>query len=157
VAVMDQILSRDADTSSAPGAQPTEPVVRHARQIFMWPVYLLPIKADAPVQDHCAYLLKSAPGGVWQEVADEFTGDPRQFHERHYNEFVTFLPPVQRFLYGQGVGKAVARGYGESPIRVLRRTDIDCVRVTLSRDSTPVTFKIAHIDLYFFYDIDVAI
>jgi phage terminase large subunit len=38
----------------------------------------------------------------WCEVVDEYTGDASgHFQERHYNEFVTFLPYVQRFLYGE--------------------------------------------------------
>ena len=136
--------------------QVTAPMVGHFRQTFLWPIYLLPIKADTQVQDHCAYLLHGVSDSPWQEVADEFTGEPDQFQERHYNEFVTFLPPVQRFLYGQGLGRAVGKGYGESPIRVLRRCDIAAVRVTLTAGAAPITFKIAHVDLYFFYDIDVA-
>ncbi|HEU0063316.1 MAG TPA: CorA family divalent cation transporter [Hyphomicrobiaceae bacterium] len=136
--------------------QVTAPMVGHFRQTFLWPIYLLPIKADTQVQDHCAYLLHGLIDSPWQEVADEFTGEADQFQERHYNEFVTFLPPVQRFLYGQGLGKAVGKGYGESPIRVLRRCDIAAVRVTLTAGAAPIIFKIAHVDLYFFYDIDVA-
>jgi len=50
----------------------------------------------------------------------------------------------------------VGKGYGESPIRVLRRCDILAVRVTLTSGAAPIIFKIAHVDLYFFYDIDVA-
>ena len=85
------------------------PMVGHFRQTFLWPIYLLPIKADTQVQDHCAYLLGSVTGSPWQEVADEFTGEPDQFQERHYNEFVTFLPSVQRFLYGQAWASRWAR------------------------------------------------
>jgi hypothetical protein len=58
---------------------------------FLWPIYLLPIKADSQVQDHGAYLLHNEPGSPWQEVADEFTADPADFQEHHYNEFVTAL------------------------------------------------------------------
>jgi hypothetical protein len=36
--------------------------------------------------------------------------------------------------------KSVGKGYGESPIRVLRRSDIAAVRVTLSAGSTPILF-----------------
>ncbi|HJZ31014.1 MAG TPA: CorA family divalent cation transporter [Hyphomicrobiaceae bacterium] len=131
-------------------------IVRHFRQTFLWPIYLLPIEGQAQVEDHCAYLLDAVRDSPWREVEDEFTGEPGEFQERHYNEFVTFLPPVQRFLYGQGRGRAVRKGYGESPIRVLRRADIAAVRVTLSAASQPIVFDIAHVDLYFFYDIDVA-
>src|SRR5262245_65796691 len=103
---MEQVGLLEAETmpparaASDPEAVGVQPMVRHFRQTFLWPIYLLPIKADTPVQDHCSYLLHSEPGSPWREVADEFTGDPADFQERHYNEFVTFLPPVQRFLYG---------------------------------------------------------
>ena len=39
---------------------------------------------------------------LWRELADEYASDAGSFHERHYNEFVLFLPYVQRFLYGEG-------------------------------------------------------
>src|SRR5262245_13714222 len=154
------VMAPPAMTSLVAPVEPladATPMVRHFRQTFLWPIYVLPMKAHAEIQDHCATLLNGAAASPWQEVADEFTGDPAHFQERHYNEFVTFLPPVQRFLYGQGLGKSVGRGYGESPIRVLRRRDIAAVRVTLTVGAAPIVFDIAHIDLYFFYDIDVAI
>ena len=43
----------------------------------------------------------------WREVVDEYTGSADQFRERHYNEFVTFLPYVQRFLYAKVVPRWV--------------------------------------------------
>jgi hypothetical protein len=94
---------------------------------------------------------------VWSEVNDEITGDPAEFQERHYNEFVTFLPAVQRFLYGQGMGRAAHRFYGESPIRVLRRADIRQARVRFAPEDAPLLFEVAHVDLYFFFDIDIAV
>lgn len=130
--------------------------VKHLRQILLWPVYLLPLDESAPLQDHWEQLEKPGPDNPWSEVDDEF-GDPAEFQSRHYNEFVTFLPPVQKFLYGQGIGRSVNKVYGESPIRVMRRTDVGGVRVTLARDSAPVTLNVAHVDLYFFFDIDIAI
>ena len=45
------------------------------------------------------------------------------FHERHYNEFVTFLPYVQRFLYGDGRAQRDAGAAG-SPMRLFRRRDV---------------------------------
>lgn len=130
--------------------------VKHLRQILLWPVYLLPLDEGLPLQDHWEHLEKPSPDNPWHEVDDEF-GDPGEFQARHYNEFVTFLPPVQRFLYGQGLGRSVSKVYGESPIRVMRRTDIAAARVTLDKGGTPITLNIAHVDLYFFYDIDIAI
>lgn len=130
--------------------------VKHLRQILLWPVYLLPFEDDAPLQEHWEHLATPGPGNPWHEVDDEF-GDPCEFQARHYNEFVTFLPPVQRFLYGQGLGRSVSKVYGESPIRVMRRCDIHSARVTLDRGGQPIDLSIAHVDLYFFFDINVAI
>ena len=90
-------------------------------------------------------------------MADEFTGDPSLFQERHYSEFVTFLPYVQRFLYGEGKGSSPDI-VQESSLRVFRRSDVAKVRITYPDPrATPVTFEVAHVDLYFFYDIDVVI
>ncbi len=104
--------------------------------------------------DYAEHLLANDPHRIWHEVSDEFTDNPAGFQERHYNEFVAFLPAVQRFIYGQG---AARNKYGESPIRVLRRNDIRQARVQLSAEDAPLLFGIAHIDLYFFYDIDLAV
>ena len=95
------------------------------------------------------------PDNPWKELADEFTGDPSLFQERHYSEFVTFLPYIQRFLYGEGKGTG-SDIVQESSIRVFRRNDVAKVRITYpDPHATPITFEVAHVDLYFFYDIDV--
>ena len=47
-------------------------------------------------------LLEKDAGRIWKEVDDGFCADPDGFKERHYREFVTFLPFVQRILYGEG-------------------------------------------------------
>ena len=52
------------------------------------------------VQRHWEALETLGPDSPWSEVVDEFFCDPADFQERHYKEFVTFLPYVQRFLYG---------------------------------------------------------
>jgi hypothetical protein len=134
-----------------------ELVVRHFRQILMWPLQLIPLRGGSATHEHCEALLHCAGEQLWHEVEDEFTGDAREFQERHYREFVTFLPYVQRFLYGQARSRTGAhtRGYGESPIRVLRRTDICRARLTFM-DGLSHVFEIKHVDLYFYYDVDVA-
>ena len=104
-------------------------------RILLWPVQLAPANSDGGSQDHAAVLSKLGPNNPWREIEDEFTGDPLSFQERHYNEFVTFLPPVQRFLYGSGRGKISGSVCAESPISVFRRSDIATVRVHLTPDS----------------------
>src|SRR5205809_5036707 len=123
----------------------------HFRQILLWPLQLVPIREGAQIQEHWALLERAGGGNPWGEVRDAFSCDPTQFQQRHYSEFVTFLPYVRRFLYGEGKGRGSA-GAIDSPIRVFRRNDIAAVRVTfLPPDVTPVTLGVAHIDLCFFY------
>jgi hypothetical protein len=131
--------------------------VSHFRQILLWPLQLMPLPEDSPLQHHYQLLEQKTPDNPWRELADEFCGDPEQFHERHYSEFVTFLPYVQRFLYGEKGGEEADPRYGESPIRIFRRQDVAKVRMTFKESETPLSFDIVHLDLYFFYDIDVVI
>lgn len=134
----------------------TEKHVDHLRQILLWPIHLTAIDDTAGASTHSERMAEPSPDNPWRVVDDEF-GDPAEFQSRHYNEFVSFLPPVQRFLYGQGIGRAVRKTYGESPITVYRRSDIARVRLVLEAGQQPVHLEIAHVDLYFFFDIDVAI
>jgi len=137
------------------GDAPAQPIVRRFREILLWPLQLEPLAPGEQIQKHWQ-LLGELPGGeVWSEVKDEFGCDPREFQERHYSEFVTFLPTVQRFLYGEGAHDAIHSTPTDSSIRTFRRKDIAKLRVTLREDCTPVELDIAHVDLMFFYDVDV--
>src|SRR5262249_55118932 len=93
---------------SDPQLPHTDQIVRHLRQILLWPLQLMPIREGTPIQKHWELLQTQENGNPWREVVDEFTGDPCMFQERHYSEFVTFLPYVQRFLYGEGKGSSSA-------------------------------------------------
>jgi hypothetical protein len=131
--------------------------VKKFRQILLWPLQLMPLREGVQIHRHWEYLSQEGKDNPWYEVADEFTGDPFEFKERHYAEFVTFLPHVQRFLYGEGVGVSGKAGYGESPIHVFRRCDVAGVRATYADSDEPTDFHIAHVDLYFLYDLDIVI
>jgi CorA-like Mg2+ transporter protein len=132
-------------------------IVRHFRQTVVWPIQLMPVRPGEQVQRHWKALEGIATGNPWREVDDEFCQDPADFHERHYREFVTFLPYVQRFLYGSRVGQETAAAGGEASLHVYRRHDVKQARVTYTPDGEPTTFNIAHVDLYFFLDADIAI
>ena len=123
--------------------------VKHLRQVLLWPLQLMTLREGSQIQRHWEVLETERADNPWREVADEFTPAHGQLHERHYNELVTFLPYVQRFLYGEGGAP--------SPMRVFRRSDLTHVRVTTHPDATPRLLAIAHVDLYFFFDIDVVI
>lgn len=139
----------------APSAQTIK--VGQFRQIVLWPLQLMPLRGDVQIHRHWDFLAQPGPGNPWREVLDEFTGDPCNFQERHYAEFVNFLPYVQRVLYGEGKGAGTEGRVQacESPLRVYRRNDVKGVRITLRRGSAPLDFRIAHVDLYFFFDLDV--
>jgi hypothetical protein len=152
-------LTPEHTTGTSDGADGAvePPVVRKFRQICLWPVQLMPRKEGDQVQKHWELPVHPGEVQVWKEVVDEFPSDPTQFTERHYKEFVTFLPYVQRFLYGESASIDGEGGYGRSPIRVFRREDVAHARMTFPGDPRPVLFDVAHVDLYLFYDIDIAI
>jgi hypothetical protein len=133
-------------------------MVRHLRQVLLWPLRLMPVQ-DADGSHHRRpWQLLREMGSVspWREVFDEYTGDAESFHERHYNEFVAFLPYVQRFLYGEGRARRGQPDRGsDSPMRVFRRHDIQAVRLLPHAGAAPVRLELKHVDLYFFYDLDV--
>ncbi len=131
--------------------------VRHFRQVLLWPLRLMPVRGPDNARPW-QVLRDMGDTSPWREVVDEYTGAPDQFHERHYNEFVTFLPYVQRFLYGEGRPRRSSRNAdSESPMRVFRRNDIAAVRVVTSLGREPITLDIVHVDLYFFLDVDLVL
>ena len=163
--------------------------VRHLRQVLLWPLRLMPTRASgASSAPGAAGGAGSASGSAhrpawqvlrdlgeaspWRELFDEYAGGTAGFQERHYNEFVTFLPFVQRFLYGEGRRQRPPSGPGDAsgtarqahsardadaPMRVFRRHDIAQVRVVARPGDAALTLNVAHVDLYFFFDVDVVL
>jgi len=133
--------------------------VAHLRQVLLWPLRLMPVRgADDKTQRPWQLLQKMGDASPWREVVDEYTGSADQFHERHYNEFVTFLPYVQQFLYGEGrAARAHSDQAAGSPMRVFRRHDVRRARMTLRQGDAPIDLDIVHVDLYFFLDVDLVL
>ena len=148
--------------AAAPNDEPTSregktgKLVTQFREILLWPLQLMPLKEGLQIHHHWE-LLRDWTGSPWEELLDEFIVEPPQLQERHYREFVTFLPHVQRVLYGEGSVGGGRAEYGESPIRVYRRKDIAQVRLFPESCAQPIVLDVAHVDLYFFYDTDVVI
>jgi hypothetical protein len=150
------------DAESALAAPAAAIQVHHLRQVLLWPLRLVPAAdTDDSELRRAPWLALRALGSAspWVEQQDEYTGDASHFHERHYTEFVSFLPYVQRFLYGQG-----RRGRDEqdnpaagSPMRIFRRHDIAALRVVARPGDAAVRMQVVHIDLYFFYGVDVVL
>jgi hypothetical protein len=135
--------------------------VRHLRQALLWPLRLIPVGLveDDPRRRAPWQLLREmSEVSPWREHVDEYNDGAGGFHERHYNEFVSFLPYVQRFLYGEGRAQ---RGSSDpatgSPMRVFRRRDIAAARVVPRPGDDPVLLQVVHVDLYFFYGVDVVL
>ena len=135
----------------------TPALVRQFRQIVLWPVQLMPIKRGAPLQNHWEALDQVKDGNPWQRWRGKFNiGETEDFRERHYKEFVTFLPFVQRFLYGSPAGQEKSEDSGASSIRVYRRSDVAAARLTFE-DGWVNQVAIHRCDLYFFHDADLLI
>jgi hypothetical protein len=130
--------------------------IRHFRQVVLWPLQLMPIKPGVPVQRHWEALEELGAGNPWNELRDELNADSREIRERYYKEFVTFLPYVQRFIYGSMAGQEAASRAGERSLRMFRRDDVARVRVTFD-DGAALVFEIDEVALYFFLDADVAV
>ena len=130
--------------------------VHHLGQILLWPLRLVALRRGDEVRRRPWELLGAgAPGNPWRRAMDEYTGSPDRFHERHYHEFVTFLPYVQQFLYGEGRGR-----HGDpspSSMHVFRRDDVRAARVQPRVGSATFTLEVVHVDLYFFEDVDVVL
>ncbi len=131
-------------------------LVRHFRQIVIWP---LEIERDerAARRRTPEALFEAAAGPNWHLVEDEIGNPDRPLDERHYREFVGFLPHVQRFLYGDTEGALSELRPGEAPLRVFRRTDVTAVRMRLTPGAEPVVARLSHVDLHFFHDCDVVV
>ena len=141
--------------------EPRAITVRHLRQALLWPLRLIaPEGNDDAAQRRAPWqrLRELCGASPWREHFDEYNGGAGGFQERHYNEFVSFLPYVQRFLYGEGRAQ---RGGGDaisgSPMRVFRRRDIAAVRVVPRPGDAAVTLQVVHIDLYFFFGVDLVL
>ncbi|MFZ4288698.1 hypothetical protein [Variovorax sp. HJSM1_2] len=144
-------------------ASTAAPQVNHLRQILLWPLRLMPVRGSEG-RHAKPWELLAAMGdrSPWQEVVDEYNGSASAFHERHYNEFVTFLPYVQRFLFGEGrraPGQTGSQDHSArgSPMRVFRRHDVAQVRAVTRIGAAPLLLDIVHVDLYFFLDLDLVL
>lgn len=137
-------------------SDPAETIVRHYRQILMWPLHLVEARGSPRVRHWWELFAAAQPAGPWQRREQASAGPDAQAVARRYAEFVTFLPQVRRFLYGQGRSPTARVGYGESPMRVFEREDVAAVEVRLDDDRS-VTLDVQACRLVFFYDVDIVI
>ncbi len=137
---------------------PQAPQVRHFRQNLLWPLRLMPLPRSAGVHARPWEVLQAMAGrSPWRPVLHDHCGEDARLAERHYNEFVSFLPYVQRFLYGEGRDPRGDKYSHGSPMRQFRRHDIAAVRLTPRPGDAPITLQVARADLYFFLDVDLVL
>ena len=135
----------------------TATIVRQFREVVMWPRQLAPLRAGAPLTAHWELLERAGDGNPWVELRQALDEGSGALDERRYRAFMSLLPPAQRFVYGEPKGRG--GGPADDPaMRVFRRNDVAKARLTFpGRTRTPVTFRVAHVDLCFFAGLDVAV
>jgi len=134
-------------TSVAAGSVPQ---VRRFHAILLWPLQLVPVRESAGAPP---WELLQRLGGPWRMSRGAGCADLSG--ERQYSEFVSFLPYVQRCLYGEPQGAAGTPA--ESPIRIFERDDIATARVTFERGTPPIDFDVENVQLYFFFDVEIVV
>ncbi|HEX9474093.1 MAG TPA: CorA family divalent cation transporter [Steroidobacteraceae bacterium] len=132
-------------------------IVKHFRQIAVWPVQLMPVRPGQQVQRHWEQLDAAGASGAWRAVNDSGAGSSGNFSKRHYKEFVTFLPYVRRFLYGSAAGQEAATARTDCSIHRYERDDVQRVRVISSQGSPAIELEVGRIELLFFLDADIAL
>ncbi len=130
-------------------------LIRHFRQTLLWPLQLEVLSSEEGMVKPWGILERG--DSIWSRVECDVTHDPLESKERQYKEFVTFLPYVQRFLYGESRSRGAKSddAPSDSPMQVFRRRDVAGLRITLRPGDIPILFTVAHVDLHFFFDIDV--
>ena len=131
--------------------------VEHLRQVLVWPLRLMPRAGEERAPSQPWDLLTADPDSPWREVSAARDAGA-SFQERYYTEFVSFLPFVQRFLFGVGhVGGTAGEGHFTGQRRILRRRDVTQVRVALRVGEAPHTLDVHNVCLHFFYDVDIVL
>ncbi len=134
-------------------------IVRHFREVLCWPVQLMPLGDSGSTQHHWELLTQDGAGNPWCKLKDRFQADECDFEERHYKEFVAFLPYIQRFVYGESHSRMSHDAVdppGGSALKIFRRNGVANLRMVLHEGQTPITLAVEHIELWFFDDINVA-
>ena len=133
--------------------------VRQFRQILLWPLQLMPLKEGNQIQRHWE-VLNSARRG--QSVARGRRRVHRRRRAASRSATTTSSSRSCRTCSASSTAKAAReRRRRTAPARRCAcsgATTSRAVRVVAAAAATPpVTLEVAHVDLYFFYDIDVVL
>ena len=126
----------------------TDKIVRKFNHTLLWPITLRPLGRDRhePGTEVVQYwdMLKRKPG-PWKFVKDALLIEDESCLAG-YEEFVYFLPYVQRFLYGVGDDGQGA----QSSLYAFERTDLKQVRLQTDPAAAEITLDVRRARLYFF-------
>lgn len=127
-------------------------IVREFHHTLLWPITLRPLRREIGADTvHFWDALRRHPG-PWESVDDALLIEDESCLAG-YEEFVYFLPYVQRFLYGVG-----DEGRGpQASLHAFQRHDLKEVRVRTEAGVGKISLAVRRARLYFFYDIDVAL
>lgn len=140
------------ETGHTPGAPDgsAEPRVRGFRQVVLYPLHLVVAPGTIAPPPNCDRL--AALDGPWREISSVLDAADVGGREARYGEFVSFMPDVQRFLYGDGSGAMAI----PPAVRAFRRNDVAGARVVLRPGTTAIAFAVPRVELYFFHDTNLA-
>jgi hypothetical protein len=152
--MQDKVVVPEAGTEGT--ERPAGPRIAHQfREFVLWPLQVMPLRDGKGAED-CGALFECAIGdGPWRRF--DIFGADSDFQERHYREFISFLPHAQRFLYGDAPAPTKSPKPGDIPMKIFRREDIKQVRIIPEKGAAPITCDVDHIQLNFFYEINTAI
>ncbi len=152
--MQDKVVVSEAGAECA--EQPAIPrIAHHFREFVLWPLQVMPLRDEKGAED-CGALFECAIGdGPWRRF--DIFGPDSDFEERHYREFISFLPHAQRFLYGDAPAPMKSPKPGDIPMKIFRRDDVKQVRITPEKGAAPITCDVDHIQFNFFYEINTAI
>lgn len=142
------------DRAEPAAAEAAPPMVQAFRQILLYPLQLTRRPGQSPSSANWARLL--VQDCVWQESTADPAASSSAHRERHYTEFVAFMPDVQRFLYGEGSGAVGLAGVIPPALRIFQRRDIVAAHVVLRPGERAIEFVVPRVELVFFHDVDLA-
>jgi hypothetical protein len=143
----------ERETIDVPTLSPmSEKIVREFNHTLLWPVTLQPLRREAGKGTVTFWDMLKRRAGPWEFVDDALLIEDESCLAG-YEEFVYFLPYVQRFLYGVG---DEGRG-AQSSLHAFQRRDLEEVRLRTAADAAEITLQVKRARLYFFFDIDVAL
>ncbi len=142
--------SPDSMTVSSSTSASAALQVRRLHQILLWPLRLMPLDRGEPGAPRRPWeLLAGSPDSRWRELVDEYTGGAENFHERHYQEFVTFLPLCSASSTARARSRLHAGdASAESAMKVYRRHDVKGLRLRLREGGEALSLSVIHVDLY---------